>query len=105
MTIHFGNFELGIGFSWSRVLITVVLNILFFLLLRRGILNDRRLEGLVVYLEYIGSIIIGLSVMPSTGVSFGEGSPLVQLFDPWYGLLMLNIAFLIKILLYHSKRH
>ena len=82
----------------SNLLINIAVILVLDLLVLRFVINfkwlrkGKRLEGIVLWCEYLGAAIIGASAIPNPFMQLGGLSPLVQRFDPFWGVQLVNIA-------------
>ncbi len=68
----------------------------FWLLITKNFFQKQQAERWVIHLEYIGTLIIGLSVA-GTGITVGDFPLQAQLFHPWPGLVLILIAYQLKL--------
>lgn len=65
-------------------------------------ISKQRAEELVIHLEYLGTIIIGISIMTASSISVGNFHLLAQSFNPWLGVLFIGIAYQLKIAMHKN---
>lgn len=66
-------------------------------------ISERQAESLVIHFDHIGTLIIGASLISSTGITLGGLPMQAQLFNPWPGVLLISLAFSIKLALHHGE--
>lgn len=94
---------LKICFTALFILVLQVV-VLPWILRTRFLRTKKRIEGAILWCEFLGTAIIGAAAVPNPYIKLGGFSPLIQIFDPYIGVQLVYVAFYLKWRLHNKKR-